>query len=235
MGNHELNAIGYATPTEDGKGWLREHSGKNNEQHSQFLKQVGWKTPLHHELVAWFRTLPVALDLGGIRVCHAWWNDEIIAIADRASDARGRLSDDFLMASFRRGETAYDVLESLTKGCEVELPEGRTFVDKGGDVRSAVRVRWWDEKSTTYRRAAIVSHDQCDSIPDDELPVEVILGNPSPVPVFVGHYRLRGQPAPQNANTAVLDYSAAKGCPLVAYRWSGEPELADDGFVSVGN
>ena len=235
MGNHELNAIGYATPSEDRMGWLREHSGKNKKQHSEFLKQVGWDSPLHHELVGWFRTLPIALDLGGIRVCHAWWNDDMIAVAREVSDADGRLAENSLSAAFCKGAQAFEVLECLTKGCEVELPEGYTFVDKSGNVRSAVRVKWWDVNSTTYRRAALVSADQRLDIPDDPLPLGVNLGNPSPVPVFVGHFRLAGRPAPQNANTAVLDYSAANGCPLVAYRWNGEPELADDGFVSVGN
>jgi len=59
-------------------------------------------------------------------------------------------------------------------------------------------------------------------------------GNPSPVPVFVGHYWLKGRPGPQNTNTAVLDYGAGLEGPLVAYRWDGESKLAEERFVSVG-
>ena len=52
MGNHELNAIGYATRGEDGVTWLRRHSAENEAQHRGFLDQVGWDTPLHRECSA---------------------------------------------------------------------------------------------------------------------------------------------------------------------------------------
>lgn len=235
MGNHELNAIGYATRDAKGTGWLRAHSAKNEAQHGAFLGQVGWDTPLHRELVAWFRTLPVALDLGGIRVCHAWWDGERAASAAKASDDSGALDEDFLRASFIEGEEAHEILEGLTKGLEVELPEGCDFVDHAGAVRTSVRVRWWDDEATTFRRAAVLPEDQRQSVPDAELPTDVEMGNRSRVPVFVGHYWLTGRPGRQNANTAVLDYGAALDGPLVAYRWDGEPELSDDHFVMVGN
>ena len=234
MGNHELNAIGYATRTEDGNGWLRKHSTKNEGQHRAFLDQVGWDSSLHRESVAWFRTLPVALDLGGIRVCHAWWDDKLISTAGQASDTTGRLGEEFLRAAFRKGEVAYDALNGITKGLEVELPTGCAFIDHGDVRRTAVRVRWWDDKATTFREAAIVPESQRHFVPDAALPPGMPPGNPSPVPVFVGHYWLKGRPGPQNANTAVLDYGAGLEGPLVAYRWDGESELEEERFVSVG-
>ncbi|MEP7216639.1 MAG: metallophosphoesterase, partial [Anaerolineaceae bacterium] len=219
MGNHELNAIGYATPTEDGADWLRKHTATNEAQHRAFLDQVGRDSALHRELIAWFRTLPVALDLGGIRVCHAWWDDELIAAAAQASDKNGRLAEGFLRASFRKGEAAHVVLEGVTKGLEVRLPNGYSFVDPSGATRTKVRVRWWDDEATTFRAAALVPEDQRACIPDVPLPSAMPPGNPSAVPVFVGHYWLTGRPGPQNANTAVLDYGAGLKGPLVAYRW----------------
>jgi len=234
MGNHELNAIGYATRTEDGSGWLRKHSTKNEGQHRAFLDQVGCDSPLHREWVAWFRTLPVALDLGGIRVCHAWWDDKLISTAAQASDTMGRLAEDFLRAAFRKGEVACDALNGITKGLEVELPTGCGFDDHGDVRRTAVRVRWWDDKATTFREAAIVPESQRHCVPDAALPPGMPPGNPSPVPVFVGHYWLKGRPGPQNANTAVLDYGAGLEGPLVAYRWDGESKLEEERFVSVG-
>ncbi len=38
----------------------------------------------------------------------------------------------------------------------------------------------------------------------------------------------------QTHKVACLDWSAAKGGPLVAYRWDGESELADDRLVAAG-
>jgi len=233
MGNHELNAIGYATRGGDGR-WLRRHSRKNAAQHAAFLAQIGWDTPGHREAVEWFRSLPVTVDLGGIRVCHAWWDDRLIAAARAGSDANGRLSEDYLRASFGKGSAAYTTLEGLTKGLEAELPDGASFVDHGGVERREVRVRWWDEDATTFREAAIVPEAQRARVPHIALPPGALPGNPSPVPVFVGHYWFNGTPAPQNANTAVLDYGAAIKGPLVAYRWSGEDVLSNDRLVWVG-
>jgi hypothetical protein len=234
MGNHELAAIGYATRSENGADWLRRHSAKNEAQHQAFLDQVGWDSPLHRELVSWFQTLPVALDLGGIRVCHAWWDGERVASAAQATDVSGQLDEEYLRASFHKGEQAHDVMEGLTKGLEVDLPPGGAFADQGGVRRTAVRVRWWDDDATTFRQAALVPEAQRDRVPDAPLPKGLLPGNPSPVPVFVGHYWLTGTPEPQNANTAVLDYGAGLHGPLVAYRWQGEPDLTDKSFVTAG-
>lgn len=41
-------------------------------------------------------------------------------------------------------------------------------------------------------------------------------------PVFFGHYWMQGAPVLQAEQMACVDYSAGKGGPLVAYRWSGE-------------
>lgn len=231
MGNHELNAIGFATRSDDGAGWLRAHSDRNVAQHRAFLDQVGWDSPRHRDAIAWFRTLPVALDLGGIRVCHAWWDDARVAAATRAHDADAGLAEEFLRASFRKGEVAHDVLDGLTKGLEVELPSGHAFADHGGVRRTAVRLRWWDDAATTFRESAVVPDEQRNRVPDVRLPDDVRMGNPSPVPVFVGHYWLSGVPGPQNENTAVLDYGAGLDGPLVAYRWDGELELDAGRFV----
>lgn len=46
-----------------------------------------------------------------------------------------------------------------------------------------------------------------------------------PVPAVYGHHGRDGEPAEHHdftPNTACVDFSAAKGGPLVAYRWRGE-------------
>lgn len=52
-------------------------------------------------------------------------------------------------------------------------------------------------------------------------------------PVFVGHYWLTGSVAPLHDKVACLDYSGARGGPLVAYRWRGEDVLGREGFETV--
>ena len=73
MGNHEFNAIAWATPDGHG-GWYRAHDDKHFGQHARFLAAVGAGSALHAELIGWFRTIPLWLDLDGLRVAHACWD-----------------------------------------------------------------------------------------------------------------------------------------------------------------
>jgi hypothetical protein len=234
MGNHEWNAIGFATERPDGKGYLRQRSPNKLAQHVAFLDQVGMGSSMHRALVTWFKTLPPFLDLGEIRLCHAWWKPEFIDLIGNNSNADGVLDEAFLLTSFEKSSAAWLAMEGVTKGMEIVLPDGHSFVDHTGAERKEVRVRWWDDSAITFRKAALVPEKYRDGIPDIALPSQTTLGNASNVPTFLGHYWLTGVPAIQNATTAVLDYSAAKDGPLVAYRWDGESVLDNSAFVMAG-
>jgi len=54
-------------------------------------------------------------------------------------------------------------------------------------------------------------------------------------PTFIGHYWLDPSEAlaPLTERVACVDYSVAKGGPLVAYRFDGEHVLSDENFVAV--
>jgi hypothetical protein len=100
-----------------------------------------------------------------------------------------------------------------------------SFKDKEGKVRTEVRVRWWQEDLSTYRKAAIGPPADMQMIPDLPMPAEW-LGHPySGPPVLFGHYWFIGKPEVISPRFACLDYSAARDGPLVAYRWDGETEL----------
>jgi hypothetical protein len=52
--------------------------------------------------------------------------------------------------------------------------------------------------------------------------------------VLFGHYWRTGVPEViDGGRLSCVDYSVAKGGPLVAYRWEGEPRLVSEQFVSV--
>jgi hypothetical protein len=151
MGNHEFNVVAWATPDREG-GFLRSHTTKNRAQHRAFLEQTGEGSATHTEAVAWFKTLPLWLDLGGLRVVHACWH----APSQQASvDERARLTARGLHEVHDRSSAAFHAAEVLLKGPEASLPNGWSFRDKDGHVRHEARLRWWDPTATTFRAAAL--------------------------------------------------------------------------------
>lgn len=237
LGNHEFNAIAWLTPDPENKDvYLRSHTNKNNRhQHGNFLAEVGEDSSLHQELVEWFETLPLWLDLpAGIRVIHAAWIEEYQAVLKPYLTENNCLTDELVIRASRKDSTEYVALEALCKGLEIELPEGHGFKDKHGARRTGIRIRWWRNLTdSTYKEVALVPEDARDSIPD--LPIEQLnlrAKGYTSVPVFFGHYWFSGQPEPVANNIACVDYSAGKSgdSPLVAYRWEGEAVLTQAGF-----
>jgi hypothetical protein len=53
-----------------GSGWVRRHSRKNIKQHCRTL---GLEANSYDETIAWFATLPLWLELPGLRAVHAAW------------------------------------------------------------------------------------------------------------------------------------------------------------------
>src|SRR5690606_29120708 len=64
MGNHEFNAVAFATPHPDKPGeYLRPHTEKNLRQHEAFLAQIGKDESLYRRVISRFKALPLYLDL----------------------------------------------------------------------------------------------------------------------------------------------------------------------------
>jgi calcineurin-like phosphoesterase family protein len=230
LGNHEFNAIGWAAQSEDG-GFLRSHSAKNAHQHGEFLRQFESDSFDHRDAVRWFRSLPVWLELSGLRVVHACWHEPSRAALLPFLDEDGRFTEAGFRESYRRGSKAHTAADILLKGPEQRLPEGVHFFDKDGHKREEVRLRWWDQDATTFRKAALGLDGREDELPDSKLPRDFRYRESTPV--FFGHYWLNGSPGLTAPNAACLDFSVAKKGYLTAYRWSGEHELTEDSLVSV--
>lgn len=234
MGNHELNAIGFTTPSREKPGeFLRKNDQKNRHQHAEFLSQICEGSDLHVSTIEWFKTLPPMIDLGGLRVVHAWWHQPYVDLVKERFWDGDTMNDDFLHESFKKGSPAYEAMEGLAKGQEIDLPPGNFFVDANGSKRKKIRTKWWLDGSGGYQQVGMseLGHE----MPDMKVPEEFIGGEPEGAPVMVGHYWFRGEPEVQSPKLAVLDWSAAKEGPLVAYRWSGEEELLSSNLVSAGS
>jgi hypothetical protein len=240
MGNHEFNAIAWFTKDPDCEGeYLRRHnSGEyaetNRKQHQAFLAAVEG-TPLHEELVNWFQSLPLFLDLPDLRLVHACWHPAALEYLLPYLTSDNQMTDETMILASRepvdKAEkdtpeiTVFKGVEALLKGIEVPLPRPNKFFDKDGHERDRVRVRWWDKDATDYRRAAMLTDDERANLPKAAIPRHTLIGHDGGKPVLVGHYWLTGVPTLFSNKVACVDYSVAKGGKLVAYRWDGEQQL----------
>ena len=149
---------------------------------------------------------------------------------------RNRLDEATLHKAARKGTPEYDAVEVLLKGREVELPDGYSFSDKSGFSRTKMRTRWWlSGKGLTFRDWVFPDSDTIPALPVPAASVAALTGYSSKAPaVFLGHYWLPPDhpKVPVTENIACLDFSVAKGGPLVAYRWNGDSSLNAEGFVS---
>src|SRR5680860_266550 len=220
MGNHEFNAIAFATHDAETGDYLRAHSDKNTAQHHTFLDAYAGDAGGYADTIDWFKTLPLWLDLGCLRVVHACWDDRFITRLKLALSPDGLLSPTLLKQSTRSGSWQFEAVETLLKGKEIPLQAGVSFRDEDGHMRHHIRVRWWDQDATTYRAAFMGPAQVRTHIPDDEVAGNHLVEySPTSPPVFLGHYWLEGRPAPLASNIACVDYSVAKpGGKLVAYR-----------------
>jgi hypothetical protein len=239
MGNHEFNAIAWLTPDPDDKiNFLRPHNSNNGNQHNNFLAEVGENSVLHQEIIDWFKTLPLWLELPeGIRVIHAAWIEEYQAILKPYLGDNNTLTDELVIKASKKDSLEFIALEALCKGIETPLPAGYEFIDSHNKTRTQVRIPWWGKESYgTYREEALIAENARDSLPDMLITtIDPRVKDYTGAPVFVGHYWFIGDPAPLTDNIACVDYSAGKSgpFPLVAYRWEGEQILTSDGFRSV--
>jgi hypothetical protein len=234
LGNHEFNAIAWATEDPERAGqFLRDHDKPGNrKQHEAFLAEAAGK-PEHGEFIAWFKTLPLWLELSGIRVVHACWNRHYQDLLRPHLGPSMGLTDALVVQANRKGTTLFEAAEAVLKGLEMPLPGDHSFQDKEGKVRREVRIRWWQGKPASYRTAAIVPDRERDAVPDLPMPAHPHVAEYMGPPVFIGHYWNTGIPARMSRSVACVDYSACRGGQLVAYRWRGESEIIDAHFVGV--
>lgn len=260
LGNHEFNAISWVTRDPETGERCRPDTPKNRSQHQAFLAQVGEDTAEHRRWTDWFTTLPMWVDLVGLRVVHACWDPDAMAAIEPALDPDRSLNEHTVVAAADRtvadpGQppTAYEAVEHLLKGPEVQLPAGFAYADKSGHCRDRARMRWWDPRAITLRRAALVPPGamSCDAgdgtdpadrpdaapaaqeLPDTPITDRVPVPYTDGIPVVFGHYWCNDRFEVVTDTAVCVDYSAGRGGPLAAYRWSGETKLRRDHLVMV--
>ena len=237
MGNHEFNAIAYATPHPNKPGdFLRTHWGKlgrkNRKQHKAFLTAVGKYSVRHKELITWFKTIPLWLDLGELRIIHACWDLKSMKGLKSKLGPNHTVTDELMVTMSTKGHQDYLDLEILIKGPEIEMPEGLSYEDKDGIERRKARYAWWNDKAKNMEEAAVISSDfkfKKNRSKSELSEYTIEEGDRRPytdaVPLFFGHYWCTDEDEIISDHAMCVDYSAGKGGPLKAYRWNGESKL----------
>lgn len=240
MGNHEFNALAYATEDpQNPSSSLRPHSAKNDYQHAAFLEQLTNEQRSYY--LAWFRTFPLWLDLGELRIVHACWHQPSIDLIEKELGGNRFPSIESLADAARATDppsSLYAAVEIILKGPELDLAKygAKSFKDKDGNVRKNARVRWWHSGATTLAELAEVPRGSSDEAgqPYGELPDVLVdeldrsYAYDGQVPIIYGHYWRTGVPVEHEdwtRTTACVDFSAVKGGTMVAYRWSGESAI----------
>lgn len=243
MGNHEFNAVAYDIEHPDRPGeYLRPRSDKNTNQHQAFLDQVDGEARAGY--LEWFATMPLWLDLGGIRVVHACWHEPSMRVVEEALGSnRFSSRDQFVRASDKR-DPLYEAIEVLLKGPEIDLARHglEPYYDKDGHPRKRARAAWWREDATTLRQLAVLdgnfrtaTGEAYPALADVAVdPAERSYTYRGDVPVFYGHYWRSGPPeagSDYTRRSACVDFSAVRTGSLVAYRWDGEDEVQPEHYV----
>ena len=231
MGNHEFNALAYHTFHEG--DYLRPRTPKNTKQHQAFLNEFDAEPELKKQILEFFYSLPLWLELDGLRVVHACWDQKQVDYINSIVPDR-LLTRKLLVEASTEGTEQFKAIETLLKGIEVPLGKDITFKDKDNHERNKVRVQWWKKDAHTLGEIALPVNVNIRDAATLPIPENVPYYNDSQPPCFVGHYWLQGEPTPLSSNVACLDYSVAKeDGKLVAYRWNGEQILLQENFTYV--
>jgi len=210
MGNHDFNAVAWYLPDPSNPGdhlrshFSNEYGAKNRRQHAEFLREVERHPSLHEEIIDWVLTLPLWLDLPGLRIVHACLHSRFIEYLTARLLPGALLSVDLMQAATCEPAgadekdtpepTLFKAVDMILKGMEVPLPLGSSFRDKDGIERTRARVRWWDDDATTYRKAALLESRMHDQLPELPIPSHLLRSHATDKPIFFGHYSLKGAP-----------------------------------------
>ncbi|WP_317196622.1 metallophosphoesterase [Carboxylicivirga linearis] len=233
LGNHEINAITYFTKRSDGRPIKTPRNNNRKLLDSFFAEYKNNYEELQAD-IKWMRTLPLFLNLGKIRVVHAYWNDNHIKKVSRMYE-NGRLRKKFLRDATRKESSLYTPFLQTIKGVEINLPKDLVIKDSNNIARTNFRVKWWVEPhGHTFDS---LSYGNKFSLPKYTIPNELITQYdiyPEEDPlVFIGHYCAgNGGMIPQK-NICCVDACVANGGKLAAYRYSGEKSMDPNRLVFV--
>lgn len=222
LANHEFNFVNFNTEASLESGVFRRPRKDKNlseiaETWSSYRINGKHDSALMSEHVEWFKSLPVALELGDLNLVHACWHRPSLSQLSKVDDGY-YLTEDLWNKAWIKGDPVFDAVEILCKGIEEELPNQMYFFDKGGVKRTKARVCWWHinpQSWSDYALAPGVDLNTLDGTPPNNHQHAVN------VPTLFGHYWRTGIPKIETKMASCLDYSVAAFNPgyLCAYEF----------------
>ena len=238
LGNHEYNAMCYCTEgrPDSGQRYLREHTARNHRLIRETLEQFDSYRTEWNEFLNWFHQIPLFIEKEHFRVVHACW-DSLAIERFKGMSPSHCISMDFLHASSHEDSFESRLVDKLTRGTVLDLPNGESILSKDGLVRHMFRTMFWSDQPQTYNDVVFQPDPLPDEMAERELSAiekqKLLSYSLEEPPVFVGHYWMSGIPEPIQPNIACLDYSAVKYGKLVAYRMDTESVLDKSKFVWI--
>lgn len=217
VGNHELYLVSYFSKNKCGQH-IREHTPAHTAQHQATLEAFSSDKTLLMAYVDWLKTLPLCLELPGVRIVHACWHKPSIAYL-RQAYPENCLSDRLLYHLIENDSQEWEALRELLIGTKLLLP-----ASVGGEPFKA---KWWQLPVSNRYFTLAARPDQAKGDVAVEVPVNTepyVYPEQAP-PLFFGHYNVPGLPYLSGRNHCCLDFSLPDQPWVVAYRWQGEQQL----------
>ncbi|TKG91962.1 metallophosphoesterase [Puteibacter caeruleilacunae] len=232
IGNHEYNAIIYYLKDKNHK-YIKKRSAKVKLAMRKTEEQFRGHPDEWKETLKFFRHTPMWLELDGLRIVHAYWNDEHINHL-KTIFPDGKLKKKILRSALNDPRTILAIEETL-KGLDFKMPFDLVVRDSRGLSHRSFRMRWWESsEGKTFNEAAFGNKFV---LPNYTIPKELtnnldVYKETDPVVIF-GHYCLGQGAQVVRPNLCCVDSCITNSGVLTAYRWSGENILSEDNFVSV--
>jgi hypothetical protein len=140
--------------------------------------------------IKWLRSLPLFLELDGMRVVHACWSDEAVEFI-KQNIPPGKIKKQVFktLRKSPRSPMAQNIW-LLTKGIQFKLPGDLKIINNKGISPRSFRMRWWETpKGKTFEELSFENKFQLPeyTVPPEILPEGLPYPENSPI-VFFGHY-----------------------------------------------
>ena len=233
LGNHEMYAVLYYLRDIEGK-YYKKRIPKYQLQINQTLAEFVTCNEEFKSHLKWFRTLPMFLDFGAIRVVHACWVKENIKELQNVL-TEPKISKTILREIALSDTTFAQCFWETCKGIDFQVPKNLLIFDDDGRPHRSFRMKWWDNpEGRTFKDISLESRFE---LPAYTIPREIVKFR-TPYPendpiVFFGHYSLVEGFGMLKDNVCCVDSGVSRSGKLTAYRWEGESKLKESNFVTV--